>query len=171
VSKAAAHIKTAAQSGMRSGLNAYMASCAASGLPEVQERYGELLDMSGKARFQWYCAKFGPDVDAIKGARPSVRERVRNAVAPATRTIDDEIAQAEARLKALKEQAKAKPEQATVTRNAPTGPQIKLIERIARKKGDTVEVTVTLNGRKLSFEQGTRYIDANITLLPGRESK
>jgi hypothetical protein len=103
------HIEVAVKDGMRAGLNAYMGSLAASGLDNVRARYDELLDMSGRKRFDWYCAQFGADVTAMQSVKPSRARKVRNAVtqAVAPRTIDDEIAQAKARLAELEREAKA----------------------------------------------------------------
>lgn len=105
----AAHIRTAASEGMKAGLNAYMASCAASGLPEVQARYDELLSLNAKQRFNRYCTLFGAQVDAAKSTPTPRKGRVRKAIESVTgnASLDEQIAQAKARLAQLEAQKAA----------------------------------------------------------------
>lgn len=59
------HVAVAASEGMKAGFNAYTRKLKASGLPEVRAKASEFR---GRAGFKLYCATFGADVDAAKGA-------------------------------------------------------------------------------------------------------
>jgi hypothetical protein len=107
----ASHITVAAESGMKAGLRAYMASLAVSGLPQVAEAHGELLDMSSNERFKFYCNKFGRKVEDARGvdvkAAPRSRMQRENVVQTGA---EAEIAELEARIAELRAPKPAKAE-------------------------------------------------------------
>lgn len=151
------HIEVAVKDGMRAGRDAYLAKLESSGLPAVRAKISEFKGRKGFAR---YCSQFGADVDAAK-ASPERTSRARTQrVEAAQNGAESEVQKLERMLREAKEREATA--SAPTTRTSPTGPQIKLIERIAHRKGDSVEVTVKLNGKTMTFEQGSAYIDAGL---------
>lgn len=106
------HLSIAATSGMKSGLNAYMAYLRRSGLPTVQAKLNEYEALSKRKRLAHYCNEFG---SRVTNEQASMRNKPRTAPVVGVRVFEDEevipslaveIEAAQARLAELIEAAK-----------------------------------------------------------------